>query len=51
MPDAEIVGYDESPLTTADVEREFAATRRPRPRLTSRISSWSPIARDDRVDP
>jgi len=26
MPDAEIVGHDEQPLTTADVEREFAAT-------------------------
>ena len=25
MPDAEIVGHDEVPLTTADVEREFAA--------------------------
>jgi putative membrane protein len=24
MPDAEIVGHDEQPLTTADVEREFA---------------------------
>lgn len=27
MPDAEIVGHDEFPLTTADVEREFAATQ------------------------
>lgn len=26
MPDAEIVGHDEVPLTTADVEREFART-------------------------
>ena len=26
MPDAEIVGHDEQPLTTADVEREFAAS-------------------------
>lgn len=26
MPDAEIVGHDEEPLTTADVEREFAST-------------------------
>jgi putative membrane protein len=26
MPDAEIVGHDEEPLTTADVEREFART-------------------------
>jgi putative membrane protein len=25
MPDAEIVGHDEVPLTTADIEREFAA--------------------------
>ena len=24
MPTAEIVGHDEAPLTTADVEREFA---------------------------
>ena len=28
MPDAEIVGHDEQPLTTADVEREFAKTQR-----------------------
>jgi putative membrane protein len=27
MPDSEIVGHDEVPLTTADVEREFAASR------------------------
>ena len=26
MPDAEIVGHDEQPLTTADVEREFASS-------------------------
>ena len=26
MPDAEIVGHDEDPLTTADVEREFASS-------------------------
>jgi hypothetical protein len=26
MPTAEITGQDESPLTTADVEREFART-------------------------
>jgi putative membrane protein len=26
MPDAEIVGHDEEPLTTADVEREFASS-------------------------
>jgi hypothetical protein len=26
MPTAEITGHDESPLTTADVEREFART-------------------------
>ena len=26
MPDVEIVGHDEQPLTTADVEREFAST-------------------------
>ena len=26
MPDAEIVGHDEHPLTTADIEREFART-------------------------
>ena len=26
MPDAEITGHDESPLTTRDVEREFAGT-------------------------
>ena len=29
MPDAEIVGHDEEPLTTADVEREFASTTAP----------------------
>ena len=28
MPDAEIVGHDEEPLTTADMEREFAALDR-----------------------
>jgi putative membrane protein len=33
MPDSEIVGHDEVPLTTADVEREFAtADTGPRPR-------------------
>jgi putative membrane protein len=32
MPDAEIVGNDETPLTTADVEREFAAVRPTRDR-------------------
>ena len=31
MPDAEIVGHDEVPLTTADVEREFASTNAPEP--------------------
>ena len=31
MPTAEIVGNDEVPLTTADVEREFATTASPRP--------------------
>jgi putative membrane protein len=30
MPDAEIVGYDEVPLTTADVERAFAQSAPPR---------------------
>ena len=29
MPAAEIVGHDEAPLTTADVEREFASTTPP----------------------
>jgi putative membrane protein len=32
MPDSEIVGHDEVPLTTADVEREFATTNAPEPR-------------------
>jgi putative membrane protein len=32
MPDAEIVGHDEVPLTTADVEREFAAADNARSR-------------------
>lgn len=27
MPDAEIIGHDENPLTTADIEREFARSR------------------------
>ena len=31
MPTAEIVGNDEVPLTTADVEREFATTASPQP--------------------
>jgi putative membrane protein len=31
MPDAEIVGHDEQPLTTADVEREFASTTARKP--------------------
>ncbi len=31
MPDSEIVGHDEVPLTTADVEREFATTNAPEP--------------------
>jgi putative membrane protein len=26
MPDVEIIGHDDTPLTTADVEREFAGT-------------------------
>jgi hypothetical protein len=29
MPKAEIIGHDETPLTTADVEREFANTTPP----------------------
>jgi len=29
MPASEIVGHDETPLTTEDVEREFASTRPP----------------------
>ena len=31
IPTAEIVGHDELPLTTADVEREFATTAAPTP--------------------
>ena len=38
MPDAEIVGHDEEPLTTADVEREFATSSTP-PRAA--LSAWS----------
>ncbi len=34
MPDSEIVGHDEVPLTTADVEREFATTNATRAALT-----------------
>jgi putative membrane protein len=30
MPDSEIVGYDETPLTTADVDRAFAESTAPR---------------------
>ena len=29
IPQAEIVGHDDTPLTTADVEREFASTTPP----------------------
>jgi putative membrane protein len=31
MPDSEIIGHDDSPLTTADVDREFARSAPPTP--------------------
>ena len=55
IPTAEIVGNDEVPLTTADVEREFATTAAPTPPGDEPTAHRRPfahhaaIARDERV--
>ena len=49
MPDAEIVGHDEEPLTTADVEREFASSRREHARVDVRAGPYREPDRSCRV--